>query len=37
VKAHLTGLVGFGQGTKFYISIGYGDGAKGCKLWDPIV
>jgi hypothetical protein len=25
------------KGTKFYISVGYGDGAKGCRLWDPTV
>jgi hypothetical protein len=34
VKAHLVGLAGFGQGTK-YIFVGYGDGVKGCRLWDP--
>jgi hypothetical protein len=25
------------KGTKFCIFIGYGDGVKGCRLWDPTI
>jgi hypothetical protein len=35
VKAHLVGLARFGQGNKEVIFVGYGDGVKGCRLWDP--